>query len=120
MLYLASLTSPLCCVSAVQAQIVSREHVGDYVRFTAEVRNIYKRENKIRRGEVNIWVSNADLQCKCPKVRLHRVYLILGKDGSSGGGRTGLTLDSRSVVVPWKDAWDRRLRKLQKQGNGQC
>jgi len=89
------------------------------VRFTADVRNIYKREYKIRRGEVNIWVADEDLRCKCPKVRLHRVYLLLGKD-INVPGKSGLILDRRSVVVPWKDAWDRRLRKLQKQGNGQC
>ena len=110
----------LFSVSAIQAQITGRETMGEYVKFTAVVQNIYKRDNKIRRGEVELWVQSQDLACKCPKVRLHRVYLILGKDIKAPGKSNGIILDRRSIVVPWKDAWDRRLRKLQKQGNGSC
>ena len=101
--------------SALQVQIVGREKLGEWVKFTANVMNIYKRDNKVKRGSVSVWVATEDLKCKCPKVRLHRTYLVLGKDIRSPD-KNGMVLDRRSIVVRWQDEWDRRLRKFQRYG----
>jgi netrin receptor unc-5 len=98
---------------ALQVQIVERETVGQWVKFSANVMNIFKRDNRIKRGTSTIWVSADDLSCKCPKVRLRKTYLVIGKDGKAPDN-DGIVLDRTSIVVRWKDEWERRLRKFQR------
>ncbi len=65
-------------VSALQVQVVERETMGEWVKFTGNVLNIYKRQAKIKRGSVNIWVLAADLTCKCPKGQyMKHLYIIV-------------------------------------------
>ena len=112
----SSIYSRHSLISAIQAQVVSRESIDDWVRFTVNIMTVYKRGNDktIHRGEQIVWVSARDLLCKCPKVRLHRRYLIIAKDNTDPN-RPGILLDRKSIVIPWQDQWQRRLRRFQKQ-----
>ena len=106
--------------SAIQAEIVGRETDGEMVKFLANVQAVYKRGvRKIPRGEQSMWVSMHDLTCKCPKVRLHRRYLIISNDAATRDG--GVTLDEKSIVIPWRDEWQNRVRRFQKmERKGRC
>ena len=106
---------------AIQAEVVGRETLDDWVKFTVNINTVYKRsQQRINRGEEVMWVPVHDLTCKCPKVRLHRRYLIVSKDKTSGS-RSGIVLDSKSIVIPWKDDWQNRLRKFQRyERKGRC
>ena len=76
--------------------MVSRENMdGEWVKFTANVENVFKSRNmKLRRGKLEtIWVSLTDLACKCPRIRHSRRFLIIGNNIKSG--REGITLDRR-------------------------
>ncbi|KAK7873821.1 hypothetical protein R5R35_005801 [Gryllus longicercus] len=98
---------------AVLARVVAREAAGDWVRFSATVQQVFKRarESRLRRGALDLWVHAHDLACKCPKVKATKTYLVLGREAE--GGRPGLTLSPRSIVIEWRDEWRRRMRRFQ-------
>ncbi|KAL3223903.1 hypothetical protein MRX96_026978 [Rhipicephalus microplus] len=106
---------------AIQANVLSRETVGSWVRFNIQVVDIFKYgPSKVRRGNDFLWVPMADLACKCPKLRLKSSYLVLGNE-EMHDGQPGLTADKNSIVIDWKDEWGRRLRKFQRrQRKGRC
>ncbi|XP_050391300.1 netrin-1 isoform X3 [Patella vulgata] len=111
---------------AISAQVVSREKVDDWVKFTINVQNSYKRivnrptNDRTRRGETYLWVPKQDLRCKCPKIRLSQRYLIVGKHRRNDS-RSGFVIDRKSVVIKWKDKWQRRLRRFVKyERRGKC
>lgn len=105
----------------MELEIIDRESIGTFVKFTANILKVFTQgKSKIRRGETTLWVSMEDLACKCPKIRLNRKYLVVSKDSKSGG-RSGFTLSRKSKVIPWKDRWERRIRKYQKAAKfGKC
>lgn len=110
------------CVAAIQAQILSRETVDDWVKFTINVISSYPRgtADRARRGETYLWVPRDDLKCKCPKIRLGRRYLIVARH-RKGDNRMGYVVDRKSKVVRWKDKWNRRLRRyVKRERRGQC
>ncbi len=99
--------------TAIQAQLIQRETVGSWIKFTANVITIFKQnQEKIRRGEEIFWVPAADLQCNCPRLRLHKTYLIVGRDERSKDTRSGLVLDARTTVIPWREDFQQRLHKF--------
>ncbi|XP_072044418.1 netrin-1-like isoform X2 [Amphiura filiformis] len=99
---------------AAQVHILSREKVGDWVKFTVNVNTVFKKgKQKIRRGDQFMFVPKADLQCKCPKIRLGRRYLILGSDNPNKD-QDGLLVDRKATVIRWQEDWNRRLRKFQR------
>ncbi|XP_060071870.1 netrin-1-like isoform X1 [Ylistrum balloti] len=106
---------------AIHANILSRETVGDMVRFTVHVISIYKPDPKQnRRGETYLWIPKRDVKCKCPKLRLNRQYLLIGKHRRRNN-RTGYDVDRKTIVIRWKDRWQRRLRRFTKhQRKGKC
>nr|CAB72422.1 amphinetrin [Branchiostoma floridae] len=106
----------------IQCSILSREILGEWTKFTINVGTIFKREQslKLRRGDQYMYVRQSDLQCKCPKLRLGRKYLLMGSVDSNNN-REGLTLDYRSTSIPWRNRWGKRLRRLQRrQKDGKC
>ncbi|ELU09550.1 hypothetical protein CAPTEDRAFT_212564 [Capitella teleta] len=63
-------------------------------------------------------------QADCAEERrtsgLHRMYLILSRD-LRDQRRPGFVLDRKSIVIPWKDEWQRRLRRFkQHDDRGDC
>ena len=105
--------SDICLAfTAMKVLVTSRDTLGEWVKFTAEVQDVYKQGRyQIKRGRAQLWVSMTDLACKCPKIRLNRQYLISSKDSKSAG-RTGFTLSRRSKVVAWKDKLQSRLLRF--------
>jgi netrin receptor unc-5 len=67
-----------------------------------------------------IWVSQVDLGCKCPKVRVGRRYLIISHDNKQNA-QNGLILDNKSLVMRWQDTWKRRMQRFMKYDRrGKC
>lgn len=98
---------------AIQAQVTSRDSVGEWVKFTVNVFNIFKKtKDRLRRGEEAIWVSAKDLACRCPKLRPGKTYLILGHDSSTSRG--GLVLDRNSVAIQWEAKLTAKLKQYAK------
>ena len=57
-------------IAAIQAEVVARETIDGWVKFTVNIMAVYKRGgDSVRRGEQVLWVEMRDLMCKCPKVR---------------------------------------------------
>ncbi|XP_065565697.1 netrin-1-like isoform X2 [Artemia franciscana] len=106
---------------AILATVINREAVADWVKFTINVQTIFKksRENRLRRGSTYIWVKLSDLACKCPKIKMERSYLILGSDLNKSS-RTGVEINSHSVVIEWKHEWSQRMRRFQRRAAKKC
>ena len=91
-------------VSAIKLVVRSRETVGDWLKFTAEVLDVYKQGRAtVKRGRTQLWLARRDYTCRCPKLRLNRVYLFSSKDSSKSGDRPGFTINHRSRVTRWRD-----------------
>ena len=102
---------------------MSREASGDWVKFIVRIVNSFKHPGgKMRRRDELIWAPISDLSCNCPKIGLHKTYLIAGmagKDSVSGPG--SIVLDRDSVVLLWDDQWLRRLKQFARdQLRGKC
>lgn len=106
---------------AIEANVVSRETIGDWIRFTIQIIEIYKHTvTKLRRGSESLWVPLADLACKCPKIKIKENYIIIGIEEREAEPR-GLIADRQSLVVEWSEEWDRKIRRYQrKQRSGIC
>jgi len=120
----------------VQAHVLSREAVGsDWLRFSINVLAVYKRPKDwpIRYTPSTVWVPAADLACRCPKLRVRKSYLLVGRtltmtsgivSGTTDRGRRtaadtgtrpadqGLVLDRNGIAMRWDDAWAARLKQF--------
>jgi len=109
--------------SAIRAEVVAKQVVGDYVKFTINVLSSYKKmaDRKLnRRGETLLWVPKEDLQCKCLRIKVREQYIIMGKLNPNET-RPGFTADRLSILRQWRNKWQKRLRKFQKnEVRGQC
>ncbi|KAK3089960.1 hypothetical protein FSP39_008032 [Pinctada imbricata] len=106
---------------AIQAHILMMERIGDWIRYTINLLGMYKRDpRQTRRGETYIWVRFKDFKCKCPKFRKGRRYLIVGRHRKKHQ-RPGYVADRKTIVIRWRDRWQRRLRRFMKhERRGHC
>ncbi|KAK2157002.1 hypothetical protein LSH36_201g06008 [Paralvinella palmiformis] len=114
---------PTADPASVRAQIVSRETINDWVKFTATIRQIYKdRRGAIpRRSGIVFWVSMQNLVCKCPRVRVDKQFLIFGDKKESHQMGSGLILDDKTIFTPWRDKYHKRIKNYQKdERRGNC
>jgi netrin receptor unc-5 len=129
-------------VAAVKGQIIGRELIDGWVKYRIAIDTIFKREVDaygVTRGEMSLWQSEQDFLCKCPKLRLGRHYLLLGKPARSEQTtrtfllftgkasnyehpvRAGLQIDNMSAMFDWADTWYEKLRKfVYRQRHGKC
>lgn len=97
-----------------QLKVIAKEVINDWVKFTVSVVSIFKKgKDKIRRGEELVWVPLADAQCKCPRLKAQKTYLVMGNDVASRS-RVGIIVDSSSNVLKWTDTMARRLKQVVK------
>lgn len=65
---------------AIMAKILSKvddnmdEHTKGWEKFVISVESVYKkaRDSRIRRGTMSLIVPSADLECKCPKLKISK------------------------------------------------
>uniref|UniRef100_A0A182JEQ8 Uncharacterized protein n=1 Tax=Anopheles atroparvus TaxID=41427 RepID=A0A182JEQ8_ANOAO len=96
------------------------------VKFRLSVQKVFKRSRNPASplGSATKWaavpfiVSARELDCRCPKIKVNRSYLILGRDAEGPPGALGV--GPRSIVIEWRDEWHRRLRKFQRQASRTC
>ncbi|EMP40715.1 Netrin-3 [Chelonia mydas] len=105
----------------VQVNVLDMETVANWAKFTVNVLSVYKcRDERVKRGDNFLWIHMKDLACKCPKIQISRKYLVMGIS-ENPTDRPGLMADKNSLVIQWRDAWTRRLRKLQRrEKKGKC
>ncbi|XP_053691947.1 netrin-A-like [Sabethes cyaneus] len=105
----------------------SNSNNDDVVRFILSVQKVFKKSPSpssplavaLRRSShVTFVVEAKDLECRCPRVKVNRSYLILGRDTEGPPGALGI--GPRSIVIEWRDEWHRRLRKFQRQAARTC
>ncbi|KAH8237770.1 hypothetical protein KR038_011575, partial [Drosophila bunnanda] len=66
----------------------------------------------LRRGPMTWIIPTKDLECRCPRIRVNRSYLILGRDSEAPPGYLGI--GPHSIVIEWKEDWYRRMKRLQR------
>ncbi|KAH8356576.1 hypothetical protein KR200_006625, partial [Drosophila serrata] len=66
----------------------------------------------LKRGPMTWIIPTKDLECRCPKIRVNRSYLILGRDSEAPPGYLGI--GPHSIVIEWKEDWYRRMKRLQR------
>ncbi|KAM7333085.1 hypothetical protein ACRRTK_006405 [Alexandromys fortis] len=114
--------------TAVQVSVGARgEARGAWTRFPVAVLAVFRSgEERARRGSNALWVPTLDVACGCPRLLPGRRYLLLGGGpgaaaGSTAGRGPGLSAARGSLVLPWRDAWTRRLRRMQRrERRGRC
>ncbi|KAH8419954.1 hypothetical protein KR009_004330 [Drosophila setifemur] len=66
----------------------------------------------LKRGPMTWIIPTRDLECRCPKIRVNRSYLILGRDSEAPPGYLGI--GPHSIVIEWKEDWYRRMKRFQR------
>ncbi|KHN83556.1 Netrin unc-6 [Toxocara canis] len=108
---------------AIEVQVTGRELVDGWTKYRLLVDSIFKRGNgvRIRHGEQSLWISNKSVICKCPKIRIGRRYLMLGRDDTNDISRPGIVLNTRSVIMEWNDDLLEKITRFsRKEKRGQC
>ncbi|VDN01033.1 unnamed protein product [Thelazia callipaeda] len=108
---------------AIEVQVTGRESVDGWSKYRLMVLAIYKRESgiRLRRGEQSLWISTKRTTCKCPKIRVGRKYLILGRNDTNDISRPGIVFGTRTVVLEWNDDdLEKIMRFSKKEKKGQC
>ncbi|XP_044736247.1 netrin-B isoform X2 [Chrysoperla carnea] len=90
-----------------------------WIRFMITIQGIYKSnsDSRLRRGPARLLVLATDLTCKCPKIKTNRSYLILGREREDAAGAPvggAIVVGQRSIVIEWKDEWQRRMRRFKR------
>ncbi|XP_016995274.2 netrin-A isoform X1 [Drosophila takahashii] len=75
--------------------------------------NVYGMPSTIlKRGPMTWIIPTKHLECRCPKIRVNRSYLILGRDSEAPPGYLGI--GPHSIVIEWKEDWYRRMKRFQR------
>ncbi|XP_049542871.1 netrin-B-like [Anopheles darlingi] len=109
---------------AIMAKVTGRATAGgkngprDEVRFNLQVQSVFKTSNPLltvsqRKSTLGLLVPAKNLDCRCPNIKINKSYLILGMDAKSNPDN--LLLGPKTIVIEWKDDWNRRLRRYQQQ-----
>ncbi|CAG0895121.1 unnamed protein product [Cyprideis torosa] len=110
-------------LSALIGKVVRREPVDQMIKFSLEISSIIKLPSEMsslaRVRTENLWIKAEDLICKCPRIKMGRSYLILGKSHRYRPS-SGLHINRRSLVFDWRDEWLPKLRRLQEKSIMQC
>lgn len=106
--------------AVLQAQTEESTDSGEWTWFSLNVIAVYKTPSadEISPGQHRIRIRTRDVSCMCPKIRESRKYIIMG---SYDRAKSTLSVDMRSLVLPWKDSFRKRLvRMTGKWRNGKC
>ncbi|KAH8276094.1 hypothetical protein KR018_007421 [Drosophila ironensis] len=121
-------------VAATVAGLVDLETEMDYpsdngaARYDLQIQAIFKRSKRgasndvssvygipsttLKRGPMTWIIPIKNLECRCPKIKVNRSYLILGRDSEAPPGYLGL--GPHSIVIEWKEDWYRRMKRFQR------
>ena len=118
---------------AIQVQITGRELVDGWAKFQGQLLDTVKDQRNTLAGlgrgaRLALWLPNRMLVCKCPRLKIGRKYLLLGRhdaqkpesEVSAKGGVTGLkekeklslALDRHSVMLDWSEQLAERLARF--------
>ena len=108
----------------VLVTLLRQANSGDkWFKFKASIDSVFRKAGPAARGgitqqgPVDVWVKRADLECGCPKLRARSTYLVLGQDASS---RRALVINTKTVVLEWKEEWRRRMKRFQRRSTKYC
>ncbi|XP_055384859.1 netrin-B [Condylostylus longicornis] len=102
------------------SETYSKETQEEMVKFAVNVNAIFKKSSPStgtassywRRGPMTWTIPLKQWACQCPRIKVNKSYLILGKDSETSSG--DLILGPRSMVLEWKSNWTDRMKKFQK------
>ncbi|XP_052872857.1 netrin-3-like [Anopheles cruzii] len=102
-------------------------HPDAVVRYNLSVQKVFKGSRSSAGSplaKVSKWslipfvVSVHAVECRCPKFKLNKSYLILGRNSDWPPGALGV--GPRTIIIEWRAEWNRRLRKFQRQALRTC
>ncbi|XP_055911409.1 netrin-B [Eupeodes corollae] len=103
----------------ISTEQYSIERQNEIFKFEINIQAIFKRNPAsgttsalLGRGPMVLLVPRKNLECQCPKIKLNKSYLILGRDSEAAPGY--LAVGPSSVVFEWKDEWSLRMKRFQR------
>ncbi|KAH8295550.1 hypothetical protein KR044_011464 [Drosophila immigrans] len=95
---------------------------SETARYDLQIQAVFKRSTAssaygmpntmLKRGPMTWIIPIKNLECRCPRIKVNRSYLILGRDSEAPPGYLGI--GPRSIVIEWKDDWYRRMKRFQR------
>nr|NP_001027598.1 netrin precursor [Ciona intestinalis]BAA94302.1 netrin [Ciona intestinalis] len=100
---------------AVMVRVTGKIRIGRRTSITYQVLRVFKRGGmRLKKKEmIDIQVRDRVLQCLCPRLRVNRTYLLLGKYARSDGNLR-MTIDKNSVIISWLNKYKKMLRRVAK------
>ena len=90
-------------------QVTDRELLEGWTKYRLHVGTVFKRHSKrglkMRRGShVTFWLPNKQVLCKCPKLKVGKRYLMMGKDDAvNNEEHYGIVFNSYTVALEWTE-----------------
>ena len=107
-------------------EVTSQEQMRDWIKYRIRLKNVFKRPQSLRwktskASEEILWMVS-DENCKCPKLKTGRSYLVVGKkDPLAGATSGGMVLSGGSTFTKWTPAISKKMEQLLKgTGNNRC
>ncbi|KAH7731161.1 Unc-6 protein precursor [Aphelenchoides avenae] len=108
----------------VQVQVVGREFVEGWVKYRIQIESVFKRSKgllRIRRGAQAFWLPNSHVVCKCPKVKIGRRYLMMGRSDTNDVTRPGIVFNRHTVMMDWQEDFNDQLERFaMREHAGKC
>ncbi|XP_044316924.1 netrin-B [Drosophila rhopaloa] len=103
----------------ISTEKFSIERQNEIYKYEINIQTIFKRNpmsgttsSLLGRGNMMLLVPRKSIECQCPKIKLNKSYLILGRDSEAAPGY--LAIGPSSVVLEWKDEWSLRMKRFQR------
>ncbi|XP_075155636.1 LOW QUALITY PROTEIN: netrin-B [Haematobia irritans] len=103
----------------ISTEKFSIERQNEIFKYEINIHTIFKRNpmmgttsSMLARGHMMWLVPRKNLECQCPKIKMNKTYLILGRDAEAAPGY--MAIGPSSVVLEWKEEWSLRMKRFQR------
>ncbi|XP_073830483.1 netrin-B [Musca autumnalis] len=103
----------------ISTEKFSIERQNEIFKYEINIQTIFKRNpmmgttsSMLARGHMMWLVPRKNLECQCPKIKMNKTYLILGRDAEAAPGY--MAIGPSSVVLEWKEEWSLRMKRFQR------
>uniref|UniRef100_A0AC35FKT8 Netrin-1 n=1 Tax=Panagrolaimus sp. PS1159 TaxID=55785 RepID=A0AC35FKT8_9BILA len=108
---------------AIEVLVTNKDIIGNYIRYSIEIESVFKRGNgvRIRRGQQNFWMTQDEFVCKCPKLKIGKRFLLLGRDDTNDVDHPGIINNKFTIMIEWEESLlDKLERFSRRELKGQC
>lgn len=103
--------------------VTNKDIIENHIRYSIEIESVFKRGNgvRIRRGQQNFWMTQEEFLCKCPKLKIGKRYLLMGREDTNDVDHPGIVNNRFTIMIEWdENLLDKLERFSRRELKNQC